>query len=270
MRLVEFPGPLQVPLPNLRALDKPRPCSLILLSPNGDELRGIRLPVRGTSKKERWEAIASTSGEFILATHVEDENREYTLIEAETLSSRATWSITEKQALRPQAFSGEHLLYVGTDTTFLGAPNGPIERIGVPNGKNQFLRDDLILTVSPRPWAVSLTRTSGERLTHFDLGISDRDGAADMPFVSADGRRFGTVARERGDSKLFVWQVPDNQPIFTVPVKYFITQGTVAALAPDDLHLAFINNGSIFVYALPASTIPVTRATADNGEITPD
>jgi hypothetical protein len=250
LRLGAFPGPLQIPLANPRILDEPRPVDLILLSPNGKELRRIGLPVRRKSKKEWWEVIASTSGKFILAVHVEDEHREYVLLDAETLLRQATWSSTEKQFDHVLAISDEHLLYRRTDGTFLGTPDGPLHRIGVPNGWNQFLRDDLILTLSPRPWAVAITKTSGERLASFELGIPNRDAVASQPFVSADGRTFGTVTTVRGQSRLYVWQVPENQPIFTIPVKYLSTQSTAAMLSPDGLQLAFINDGAIFVYTL--------------------
>ncbi len=270
LRLGEFPGPLQIPLSNPRVLDEPRPVNLILLSSNGEELRRIGLPVRRKSKKEWWEVIASTSGKFILAVHVEDEHREYVLLDAESLLRRATWGSTEKQIHRVQAIADEHLLYRGTDDTFLGTPDGPLHRIGVPNGWNQFLRDDLILTLGGRPWAVAITKTSGEQLASFELGIPDRGAWASRPFVSADGRTFGTVTTERGQSRLYVWQVPENQPIFTIPVKYLTTQSTEAVLSPDGLQLAFINDGAIFVYTLSLSAAPVTRAWADSGRITPD
>jgi hypothetical protein len=84
----EFPGPLQIPLFNPKVLDAPRPSNLILLSPDGEELERIGLPVRGKSMKEWWEVIASPSGKSFLLTHVEDEHREYVLLDAETLERR--------------------------------------------------------------------------------------------------------------------------------------------------------------------------------------
>jgi hypothetical protein len=204
LRLDEFPGPLQVPLTNHRALDGPRPSNLVLLSPNGEELRRIGLPVHGKSKREWWEVISSTSGKSILAVHFEDELREYLLLVAETLEKRATWNSTEKRIHRVQTISDEHLLYLGTNETFIGTADGPPSRIELPNGWNEFLRDDLILTLSRQPLAITVTKPSGERFASFELGLPDRDAMASHLFVSADGGRFGTV-----------WQAPETQPIFT-------------------------------------------------------
>jgi hypothetical protein len=265
LRLDEFPGPLR--------LDEPRQSNLILLSPNGEELRRISLPVRGKSKGEWWEVISSTSGKSILAVHFfEREPREYVLLDAETFQRRATWNSTEKRIHHVQAISDEHLLYLGlgANETFIGTADGHLNRIELPDGWKQFLRDDLILTLSHRPWAVAITKLSGERFVSFELGLPDRDAMANRPFVSADGARFGTVTTVRGQSKLYVWQAPESQPIFTIPVTYLTTQSTEAVLSPDGLHVAFINNGAIFVYTLPASATPVSRDWAHSGALTPD
>lgn len=192
------------------------------------------------------------------------------LLDAETLQRRATWSSTDGRIHRVQALSDEHQLYRGAEDTFLGTADGPIERVGVREGWNQFLHDDRILTLSHRPWAIAITKTSGERLASFELGIPDRDAMASQPFVSADGARFGTVITERGQSRLNVWQAPEIQPIFTIPVKYSTTQSTEAVLSADGLHLAFINNGAIFVYELAPSVVPATRARADSEWMTAD
>lgn len=250
LRLGKFPGSLQVSPSYPIALGEPRPDNLILLSPTGQELRRIILTDREKSEYE-WEVISSASGKSILAVNVEDEHREYVLLDAETLLKRASWGATDMRIHRAQTISDEHLLYIGANETFIGTADGPLDKIGLPNGWNQFLRDDMILTLARRPLTIAITKTSGERLVSFELVTSDRDAMAHPPFVSADGRRFGTVITGRRQSRIFVWEVPENQPIFVIPVKYLVTQITEPVLSPDGSNLAFINNGEIFMYALP-------------------
>jgi hypothetical protein len=252
----EFPGPLQIPLFNPKVLDAPRPSNLILLSPDGEELERIGLPVRGKSMKEWWEVIASPSGKSFLLTHVEDEHREYVLLDAETLERRALWGDNDRRVHRVQTLSDEHLLYQGTNDTFIGTADGSLNSFELPDGWRQFLRDDLILTLSHRPWAITITKTTGEKLLSFDLNIPNRDGyGAGQPFVSGNGRKFGSVITDHGKSKLYVWEVPEKKPIFMISVKYSITQNAEGVLSPEGSSFAVINDGVLSMYTLPKSRI---------------
>lgn len=260
--------PLEIPSnsKDLAGIYDRHPTTLLLLSPTGEELRRVELPLRGTSKDEYWKGQVSPSGTSILVTHVGNNFCEFVLLDANTLTQRSAGKQSDAANCAVAAISDEQVLFhAGKEQSLIGKFGSSLNSISLPYGHSRFLKNDLIVTFSILPWgAAMITRSTGEQVAAFRLDIHDpgprgvRPGVM-PPFASSDGRRFGTVIDQAAGSLLFrkeertlyVWQEPGNKLMFTAQLKYSIIQGAEGMLSDDGSHLAVLNARRVSMYDLP-------------------
>ncbi len=265
--LSTFPKPLEIPLPKRSQSDLygPHPTNLLLLSPTGNELKRIKLPINGMWKNERWTILGSLSGESVLLTHEGSELCEFRLLDAGTLGQRYVWTLPSATKLKPVALSDDYVLFsAGAGQAFIGRFNGSIRSpLTLTFTHAQFLSDDSILELTePRQvpgGTVAITTIAGKESSWFDLGIHRRMEGATPPFVAANGERFGTVVDQlvgnhfwsRYQRTAYVWQRPQNEVSFKAKLSYSVDPPE-AALSPGGSALAVLNAGRIVLYRLPS------------------
>ncbi len=261
-------APLEIPSSSkdLAGIYDRHPTTLLLLSPTGEELKRVELPLRETSKDEYWKGQVSPSATSILVTHVGNNFCEFILLDANTLTQRSAGKQSDAASCAVAAISDEQVLFhAGKEQSLIGKFGSSLNSISLPYGHSRFLNNDLIVTLSILPWgAATITRSTGEQIAAFRLDIHDpgprgvRPGVM-PPFASSDGRRFGTVIDQTDGSllfrkeerRLYVWQEPGNKLMFTAQLKYSIIQGAEGMLSDDGSHLAVLNARRVSMYDLP-------------------
>lgn len=237
------------------------PPILHLLSASGQELKGILLhQSEGTSG--RWQVLASPSGRSILLIHQQDGTPDsFQLLDGNTLESRSAWSATGTAKVFVEAMSDEAVLFSSDSGHFIGRFGGPWQELSLL-GRPQFLTEDRIIT-SSIDGSVNVVSDSGQQLNGFRAAPSrsdlpDVESAMDIPFVSADGQRFGAVIDERRPfprpptRTIKVWQSSGKELIFAAPLHwsgYGFEPET--ALSADGSLLVVVNTQKLYVYKLP-------------------
>jgi hypothetical protein len=106
------------------------PGALILLSPLGEELKRLDLPLDPNQRHEWWEVQASPSGQSLLLLHHLENLRQYQFYDADALEARSAWtetgdipnrviSISDHQILRTSAMKGEWGATLGTQRAWV-------------------------------------------------------------------------------------------------------------------------------------------------------
>ncbi len=241
--------------------DGPPPI-LHLLSPTGQEQKRILLH-QSEGRGGRWEALASPSGRSILLTHMDHGTPDsFQLLDANTLDLRFTWSSTGTTKAFVEAISDEDVLFSTSDRRYLiGRFNGPWQTI-LLLGRPNFLTEDSIINSSV-DGSVSVVRDDGQQLDGFRVGVGhsglpDAESELDIPFVSADGQRFGAVIDQRRafptppTRTIYVWQKLGKELIFGAPLRWSgYGFGPEATLSADGSLLVAVNTQKVYAYRLP-------------------
>ena len=240
---------------------RPAP-TLHLLSATGQELKRTLLR-QSEGRSGRWEALAFPSGRSILLTHMDHGTPDsFQLLDANTLDSRWTWSRAGTAKVFVEAISDEDVLFSTADRGYLiGRFNGPWQNILVL-GRPQFLTEDSIITSSV-DGSVNVVRDDGQQLNGFRAGVGhsgspSRESEMYIPFVSADGLRFGAVIDERSafptppTRTIDVWQELGRDLIIAAPLHWSgYGFGPEATLSADGSLLVAANIQKVYAYKLP-------------------
>jgi len=263
-----FPRPLEIPTSSAdsETLYGPHPTTLLLLSPTGEELKRLELPIHGAPKDEHWEAHLSPSRRSLLMTHVEGKSCELVLFDADSLTQNLSWKSSETVGCRVGAVSDEQMQAYGEKGRHLiGRFGDSLDSVDLPSGHSLFLTNNLIVTFGILPWGTAwITKPTGEQVSTIHFEIFDpgpsgvRPGVA-PPFSSSDGRRVGTVIGQtvgpilfqREQHTLYVWQVPENKLVFTTEVKSSWLLAIQAALCDDGSRVAVVGPAKVLMYDLP-------------------
>lgn len=264
--MTKFPRPVHIPTSpsEIHLIDGPLPTSLLLLSPTGEELKRLQLPVGETSKHDDWEARISPSGKSLLMTHHKDDSCEFVLLDADTLKQRATWDASSCPVV--EAISDKQILVNKSGHRLIGKFGDSLNDIALSSFNSRFLTDDSIVTFGAAPWGAGwMMDSTGKLMSSFHFDISDPGLRGIRPgvlpaFVSRDGRRFGTITDQivgpiffrKGERTLYIWQESGNRLAFTSQLRYSFAEGAQAALSSDGSLLVALNIRKVSMYKLPA------------------
>jgi len=262
-----FPKPVHIPTSpsEIQLIDGPLPTALLLLSPTGEELKRLELPIRGTPRNEHWEARLSPSGKSFLLTHTQTNSCQFVLLDADTLKLRFSWQQPDATRCAVVSTSDEQvLIHTREGRSLIGKFGDSLDDITLPSSNSQFLANNLIVTFGAAPWGTAwITSSTGKQISTFHFEVYDpglrgvRPGVA-PPFSSSDGRRFGTVTDQivgpflfrREEHTLYVWQEPEDKLIFTTQLGHSFIQWAEAALSNDGSRVAVLNGRKVSMYNL--------------------
>lgn len=264
--MTRFPRPMHIPTSpsEIQLIDGPLPTTLLLLSPTGDELKRLELRVDETSKQSQWQARISPSGKSLLMIHSENSSCQFLLLDADTLKQRATWDTASCPVV--EAISDKQMLISKSGHQLVGKFGDSLTDIALSAFKLQFLTDDSIVAFGAAPWGDAwITDSAGKLISRFHFDVSDpghggiRPGVL-PPFVSHDGRRFGTISDQivgpilfrKGERTLYIWQEPGDSLAFTTQLRYSFSDGAQAALSSDGSRVVVLNSRKLSMYKLPA------------------
>jgi len=232
--------------------DGPWASVLLLLSPKGDELKRIELRVNGDSKHQWWETQAAPSGKSVLLTHVQDDQREYHLLDADTLHERNSWKAIEGHKSRIASISDNEVLRIDQGIASIGAPGQPGHQTSLPAGASSLANDSLVLTRTGRPPRLLLTTLTNDKVSSVELHLPSGVQSIEPLFTCAKGTHLGAIVSAPGSQRhpmLYVWHIPGQEPIFAAGVHWTVISAQ-AALAPDGSWLAVVERGRVSVFRL--------------------
>lgn len=245
------------------------PPTLHLLSPTGQEQKRILL-YQGAGRSGSWSGLSSPSGRSLLMIHFDNLLADwFQLLDPDTFASRSEWSRNTANPTRIfiDAISDDNVLFSTSEgTNLIGKFGGPWRSILLLSARARFLTQDSLLT-SSADGSINVVSDTGEQLRGFRFGVDSPRAQSELglPFVSADGQRFGAVVDERRTwptpptRTIDVWQKLGRELILAVPLNWS-TGIAEAALAADGSLLVAVNTQKIYAYKLPTGSSPAPHS----------
>jgi hypothetical protein len=241
------------------------PGALILLSPLGEELKRLDLPLDPNQRHEWWEVQASPSGQSLLLLHHLENLRQYQFYDADALEARSAWtetgdipnrviSISDHQILRTSAMKGEWGGYLG-DSESVGSEIAEDSRVsGVP----RFLSSDLLIMTRRNPIQIGVLKPPGEEVFFYREPTGGAHNWSDQPIVSADGVHFAAEI-DIGPKSFFstphvfiyIWKFPEPGPVQILQVSPPSVWGPMMMLSPEGNCLVIIDKAKLCLLRVP-------------------
>lgn len=243
------------------------PGALILLSPLGEELKRVDLPLDPNKRHEWWEVQASPSGQSLLLMHHLENLRQYQFYDVDTLEPGSGWteasgddipnrviSISDHQILRTSTTKGEWRIYLGRSES-VGREIIEDSRVsGVP----RFLSDDLLIVTRRNPFQIGVLRQPGEEVLLYREPTGGAHNWSDQPIVSADGvhlaaeidvgaKSFFSMSR----AFIYIWKVPEPGPVQVLQISPPSVWGSMMTLSPEGNCLVVIDKAKLRLLRVP-------------------
>ncbi len=258
--------------------------SLVLLSPNCEQLKQILLQDQGTAKPRLWQTLQSPSRKTLVLINEQGEGSHFELLDLESLDSKSKWF--EHDSMAPKIIGV-------SDNGFLGVPPGPkstvIESRPIADDYNyyrtfdgpwqrlpysncdSFLSDDTLICTSestPEPWKVSKTQIKAIRLDgtvtfsatvsgagyhvwrNSDISVSSGGDhfAFTLDFAGA-GWLWGTLDMGPEHHSIYVWSASRPEPSAKIKLVNWLDHPVLGfSFAPD---------GSWFAVLVDHSTLNI-------------
>lgn len=241
------------------------PGALILLSPLGEELKRVDLPLDPNKRHEWWEVQASPSGQSLLLMHHLENLRQYQFYNSDTLEPRSAWteagdipnrviSISDHQILRTSTMKGEWRVYLGGSES-VGREIVEDSRVsGVP----RFLSDDFLIMTRRNPIQIGILKPPGEQVLLYREPTAGPHNWSDQPVVSANGVHFAAeidVGPESLFSKphafIYIWKVTEPVPVQILQTSPPSVWGSMMTLSPEGDYLVIINKAKLCLLRVP-------------------
>jgi hypothetical protein len=238
---------------------------LILLSPLGEELKRIDLPLDPNQRHEWWEVKASPSGQSLLLLHHLKDLRQYQFYNADTLEPRSAWaeagdipnrviSISDHQILRTSTMKGERQVYLGNSES-VGREIAEDSRV---SGVARFLSNDLLIMTRRNPIQIAVLKPPSEEPFLYRGPTGGVHNWSDQPVVSTDGAHFAWEI-DVGPESLFsmphafiyIWKVPEPDPVQILQASPPSVWGSTMTLSPEGDRLVIIDKAKLRLFRVP-------------------
>lgn len=228
------------------------PGALILLSPLGEELKRLDLPLDPNQRHEWWEVQTSPSGQSLLLLHHLENLRQYQFYNVDTLEPRSAWteagdvpnrviSVSDYQILRTSTMKGERRVYLGGSES-VGREIAEDSRVsGVP----RFLSNDLLIMTRRNPIQIGVLKPTGEEVFLYHEPTGGAHNWSDQPIVSADGMHFAAEIKIGPESLIYIWKVPEPGPVQILQISPPSVWGSMMTLSPEGDCLVMIDKAKL-------------------------